>query len=111
MPALLITAADPELPAMLRFGFPGAVFARPEQVRAIINVKPGSMVVVLDGADASLVMGLMRKDVRAVALVTPQKVPMMFRRPIVAVVERPLYAPRVITAIKLAIAELTPPTP
>jgi hypothetical protein len=111
MPSLLVTAEDSELPAMLRFSFPEAVFARPEQVRAIINVKPGSMVVVLDAADVSLVMGLMRRDVRAVALVTPQRAPMMFRRPIVAVVERPLYASRVVTAIKLAVAELSPPTP
>jgi len=66
------------------------------------------MVVVLDAADASLVMGLMLRDVRAVALVTPQNVPMMFRRPIVAVVERPLHASRVVPAIKLAVAELSP---
>jgi len=96
---------------MLRFSFPGVAFATAEEVRAIINVKPGAMVVLLDAADAALVMGLLRKDVRAVALVTPQKVPMMFRRPIVAVVERPLYAARVVTAIKLAMAELNPPPP
>ena len=110
-PALIVTAPDPELPAMLGAAFPGALFATAEQVRAIIRVKPGAMVVLLNAADASLVSGLMRNDVRAVAVVTRQKVPMMFRRPIVASVERPLISARVLAAIRLAMAELSPPTP
>ena len=69
------------------------------------------MVVVLDAADASLVTGLMRKDVRAVAVVTRQKVPVMFSRPIVGSVERPLVSTRLVMAIRMAMAELSPPKP
>ena len=90
VPSLIVTAPDPELPELLRAPFPGAVFASAEQVRAIIRVKPGSLVVLLDARDSSLVTGLLRNDVRAVAIVTPQKIPMMFRKPIVATIERPL---------------------
>jgi hypothetical protein len=108
VPALLVTAPDSELPAMLRSVFPGVAFATPEQFRAIIKVKPGSLVVVLDGLDAALVAGLVRSDVRAVALVTPQRVPMMFRRPIVITIERPLVAATLVAAIKLAMGELAP---
>jgi hypothetical protein len=104
-----VTAPDPELPAILRSVFQRAVFATADQVRAIINVKPGAMVVVVDEAQAHLVAGLLRRDVRAIALVTRQAIPVMFRRPIVAVVERPLFASRVVTAIQLAMAELAPP--
>jgi len=93
---------------MLRGTFPGAIFATPEQVRAIIRVNPGPLVLVLDAADASLVSGLMRTDVRAVAVVTPAKVPMMFRRPIVVTVERPLISARVLAALKSAMGELHP---
>lgn len=105
---MLVTAPDPELPAILRDLFPGAIFATPEQVRAIIRVKPGPLLLVLDAAHASLVSGLIRTDVRGVALVTPSAVPMMFRRPIVVSVERPLVATRVIAAIKSAMGELHP---
>lgn len=107
-PSILVTASDPELPAILRLAFVRTFFATAEQVRAIISVKPGSMVVVIDEGHAHLVSGLLRKDVRAVALVTPKTVPVIFRRPIVAVVERPLFAPHVVTAIKLALSELGP---
>jgi len=51
---------------------------------------------------------LMRTDVRAVAVVTPAKVPMMFRRPIVVTVERPLISARVLAALKSAMGELHP---
>jgi hypothetical protein len=108
VPALLVTARDSELPTMLRSAFPGVAFATPEQFRAIIKVKPGSVVVVLDGLDAGLVSGLARSDVRAVALVTPQTVPMMFRRPIVLTIERPLVAATLVAAIKRAMEELAP---
>ena len=107
-PSILVTAPDPELPAILRMAFKRTFFATAEQVRAIISVKPGSIVVVIDEGHTHLVSGLLRKDVRAVALVTPKTVPMIFRRPIVAVIERPLFAPRVVMAIKLALSELGP---
>jgi hypothetical protein len=107
-PSLLVTAPDVELPAMLPTAFPGALFATPEQVRAIIRVKPGPLVLLLDSAHASLVSGLIRTDVRAVAVVTPSAVPMMFRRPIVDSLERPLIATRVIASIKSAMGELRP---
>jgi hypothetical protein len=93
---------------MLRGAFPGVIFVTPEQVRAIIRVKPGPLVLVLDAAHSSLVSGLLRTDVRAVAVVTPATVPMMFRRPIVVTVERPLIATRVIAALKSAMGELRP---
>ena len=108
-PSLFVTAPDAELPALLRGAFPGVAFATVEQVRAIIRVRPGSLVVLLDGADANLVSGLMRNDVRAVAIVTRQKVPMMFGHPIVASVERPVFSAKLLMAIKLAMAELGPP--
>jgi hypothetical protein len=108
-PSLLVTAHDAELPALLRGSFPGVVFATADQVRAMIRVKPGSLVVLLDAADASLVSGLIRKDVRAVAIVTRQKVPMMFGYPIIASVERPVVSARLLMAINLAMAELGPP--
>lgn len=107
-PSLLVTAPDPELPAMLRGVFPGVIFAGPEQVRAIIRVKPGPLILVLDGAHASLVSGLVRTDVRAVAVVTPSTVPMMFRRPIVVSVERPLVETKVVAAIRSAMGEVHP---
>jgi hypothetical protein len=107
-PALLVTAPDPELPGMLRPHFPGALFATAEQVRAIIGIKPGAMVVLLDAGDTSLVMGLMRKDVRAVAVMTRQPVPMMFRKPVVSALERPLVSTQVLTAVLKAMAELSP---
>jgi len=104
----LVTAQDPELPALLRPNFPAAIFATADQVRAIINVKPGPLVIVLDASDAGLVAGLLRKDVRAVAVVTPQRVPIVFRRPIVTFVERPLVSTKVVLAIRLAVTELSP---
>jgi hypothetical protein len=109
LPSLLVTATDAELPALLRGPFPGVVFATADEVRAIIRVKPGSLVILLDAADAGLVSGLVRTDVRAVSIVTRQKVPMMFGYPIVASVERPVVSARLLMAIKLAMAELGPP--
>jgi hypothetical protein len=106
-PSLLITAPDGELPALLRGSFPGAVFATAAQIRAV-GIKYGPHVVVLDSADAALVSGLSRDDVRAVAIVARQKVPMMFSRPIVSTVERPVVSAKLVMAIKLAMAELTP---
>jgi hypothetical protein len=66
------------------------------------------MVVVLDESQADLVAGLRRNDVRAVALVTPGAIPVIFRPPVVAVVERPLLASRVLAAISKALGELGP---
>lgn len=109
IPSLLVTAPDRELPALLRGSFPGVVFATADEVRVSIRVRPGALVVVLDAADAGLVSGLVRKDVRAVAIVTRQKVPMMFGYPIVASVERPVVSARLLMAIRLAMAELGPP--
>jgi hypothetical protein len=106
-PSLLITAPDGELPALLRGAFPGAVFATAAQVRAV-GIKHGPHVVVLDSVDAALVSGLPRDDIRAVAIVVRQKVPVMFGHPIVASVERPIVSAKLVMAIKLAMAELTP---
>ena len=106
--ALLITAADAELPAMLRGVFERATFTRAEHLRAVMAIKPGAMVIVLDGTQADLVVGLRRTDVRAVALVTPGTIPVIFRRPVVAVVERPLRASIVVAAIQQALGELGP---
>jgi hypothetical protein len=39
-PSILVTAPDPELPAILRMAFKRTFFATAEQVRAIISVKP-----------------------------------------------------------------------
>jgi hypothetical protein len=58
---------------------------------------------------AFLVAGLLRKDVRAVAPVRPQKVPMVFRRPIAVVGERPLFESRVVRAVQLVMEELLQP--
>jgi hypothetical protein len=107
-PSLLVTAPDPELPAMLSGTFQRATFATVEQLRAVLTIKPGSMVIVLDESQAELLVGLRRRDVRAVALVTPKSIPIIFRPPIVAVVERPLRAPQVVAAINQALGELGP---
>jgi len=104
--ALLVTAPDVELPAMLKGAFARATFTTAQVLRAVLPVKPGSMVVVLDETQADLVAGQRRSDVRAVALVTPGPIPVIFRRPIVAVVERPLLASRVMAAITQALGDL-----
>ena len=109
--SLVIAATDAELPAMLRHAFQRCVFTTAEQLRATIHDKPGPLVIVLDATQADVVVGLNRSDVRAVVLLTPQKVPVVFGKPVVAVVERPLFAPKVLLAIKLALAELTPRGP
>jgi hypothetical protein len=106
--ALLVTAVDAELPAMLRGAFQRTTFTSAEHLRAVLPIKPGSMVIVLDETQADLVTGLRRTDVRAVALVTPGAIPVIFRRPVVAVVERPLRASSVVAAIQQALGELGP---
>jgi hypothetical protein len=106
--SLLVTAADGELPAMLKDAFQRATFTTADHLRAVLPIKPGSMVVVLDESQADLVSGLHRNDVRAVALVTPGPIPVIFHPPVVAVVERPLLASRVLAAISKALEELRP---
>lgn len=108
MSALLVTATDGELPAILRGGPQRATFTTPEHLRAVLPLKPGAMVVVLDESQADLVAGLPRSDVRAVALVTPGPIPVVFRAPVVAVVERPLLASRVLAAVSKALHDLPP---
>ena len=109
MPAsLLVTATDAELPAILRGGPHRATFTTAEHLRAVLPLKPGAMVVVLDESQAHLVAGLPRDDIRAVALVTPGPIPVIFRPPVVAVVERPLLAARLLEAINRALGELRP---
>jgi hypothetical protein len=106
--SLLVTAPDAELPAMLRGAFQRATFTTREHLRAVLTIKPGRMVIVLDESQTDLVTGLSRTDVRAVALVTPGAIPVVFRRPVVAVVERPLLAARVVAAIHQAFGDLGP---
>lgn len=104
--ALLVTAGDAELPAMLQGAFARVVFTTAERLRAVLPFKPGRMVIVLDERQVDLVAGLHRSDVRAVALVTPGPIPVIFSRPVVAVVERPLVSARVLVAIHQALTEL-----
>jgi hypothetical protein len=101
--SLLVTAPDPELPAMLKSVFQRVTFTTAERLRAVLAIKPGSMVILLDQAQSDLLAGLRRNDVRAVALVTPGTIPVIFRRPVVTVVERPLVALRVVAAIQQAL--------
>jgi len=105
--SLLVTATDGELPAILSGAAQRATFTTPAHLRAVLPLKPGAMVVVLDESQADLVAGLGRSDVRAVALVTPRRIPVIFQRPVVAVVERPLLASRVLAAISKALGELS----
>jgi hypothetical protein len=104
--ALLVTAVDAELPGMLKGVFHYARFTNIDDLRAVLAIKPGSMVIVLDHAHASVVSGLHRADVRAVALISAQSIPVIFRTPIIAVVERPLVARHVVEAIRKALTEL-----
>jgi hypothetical protein len=104
--SLLITASDRELPAILGGTFQRATFTTAERLRAVLPIKPGAMVIVLDESQADLVAGLGRDDVRAVALVTPGRIPVVFARPVVAVIERPLLASRVVAAVSQALGEL-----
>jgi hypothetical protein len=106
--SLLVTAPDAELPGMLKSTFQRAMFTTADHLRAVLSIKPGAMVIVLDESQSDLVTGLRRTDVRAVALVTPGAVPVIFRRPVVAVVERPLKASRLVAAIQQAIGDLGP---
>jgi hypothetical protein len=106
--ALLVTAPDVELPAMLKSTFQRAMFTTAGHLRAVLTIKPGAMVIVLDESQSELVTGLRRTDIRAVALVTPGTVPVIFRPPVVAVVERPLQASRLVAAIHQAIGDLGP---
>jgi len=104
--SLFVTASDGELPALLSGAAQRATFTTAEHLRAVLPLKPGAMVVVLDESQADLVTGLVREDVRAVALVTPKQIPVIFRSPVVAVVERPLLASRLLAAINKALGEL-----
>jgi hypothetical protein len=104
--SLLVTATDGELPAMLRGAFQRVTFTTERHLRAVMDLKVGSMVIVLDESQADLVTGLHRDDVRAVALVTPGHIPVVFQRPVVAVVERPLLPSRVLAAVNRALGEL-----
>jgi hypothetical protein len=103
--SLLVTAPDPELPAMLRSAFQRVTFTTAERLRAVLPIKPGSMVILLDEGQSDLLTGLRRNDVRAVAVVTPRAIPVIFRRPVVTVVERPLVALHVVAAIERALAD------
>ncbi len=104
--SLLVTAPDAELPAMLRGAFQRTTFTTAEHLRAVLSIKPGAMVILMDETQTALVAGLQRTDVRAVALVTPRPIPVIFRPPVVAVVERPLQSARVVAAILQALGEL-----
>jgi hypothetical protein len=106
--SLLVTAPDADLPAILRGAFQRATFTTREHLRAVLTIKPGPMVIVLDESQTDLVTGLQRTDVCAVALVTPGAIPVIFRSPVVAVVERPLLAARVVAAIHQAFGALVP---
>ena len=75
---LFVTAQDPELPALLKPGPSRAVFATQKQLRTVLGLKPGPMVILLDETQSELVGSLSRTDVRAVAIVTPGKVPVIF---------------------------------
>ena len=102
-----MTATDGELPAILSGGAQRATFTTAEHLRAVLPLKPGAMVVVIDETQADLLTGLGGSDVRAVALVTPGPIPVIFQAPVVAVVERPLLASRVLAAISKALGELS----
>lgn len=106
--AVLVTAPDPELPAILRKVARRATFTTADSVRAVLGVKPGPIVIILDESQADLVAGLRRTDVRAVVLVTPGSVPVIFRRPIIAVVERPLEHSTVLAGLEQALLDLGP---
>jgi hypothetical protein len=58
VPALLGHRARPSPRVDASNRLPGSGVATAAQVRAIINVKPGAMVIVLDAADGGLVSGL-----------------------------------------------------
>lgn len=107
MASLLVTATDGELPAILSGGPQRATFTTAEHLRAVLPLKPGAMVVVLDESQADLVTGLQRSDVRAVALVTAKPIPVIFQAPVIAIVERPLSASRVLAAVNKALGELS----
>jgi hypothetical protein len=106
--SLLVTAVDAELPRMLVGAFKRVTFTTAERLGAVLAVKPGPMVLLLDESQVGLVADLRRNDVRAVVLVRTQRVPVVFRHPVVAVLERPLVASQIISALQQALADVSP---
>ena len=105
---LLVTAEDQGLPAMLRVvgAVPGATFTTPAQLKVALEYKRGPMVLLLDEAQAQLATSCPRTDVLAVVIVTPKKVPAVFAKPVMAVIERPLLESRVVAAVRKALGSL-----
>jgi len=101
-----VTATDPELRTLLEGQFARVTFTSAKHLKAVLELKPGPMVILLDESQVSLVAEVRRSDVRAVALVTQRAIPIMYSSPIVAVVERPLLAPRVVAALQDAFGAL-----
>lgn len=108
--SLLVTATDPELPELLKGAVARVTFTTAKRLQAVMSVKPGPMVILLDETQAELVADLQRTDVRAVAIVTAQAIPVVFRHPVVAVLERPLRGTRVMAALEQALGELQQPS-
>ena len=108
--SLLVIATDPELPDLLRGTVGRVTFTTAKRLQAVIDIKPGPMVILLDETQVELVADLRRMDVRAVAIVTSRAIPILFHRPVVAVLERPLGGARVMAALEQALGELRQPS-
>jgi len=108
--SLLVIATDPELPELLRDALGRVTFTTAKRLQAVIEIKPGPMVILLDETQVDLVADLRRMDVRAVAIVTSRAIPILFHRPVVAVLERPLGGARVVAALEQALGELRQPS-
>ncbi len=108
--SVLVIATDPELPELLRDTLGRVTFTTAKRLQAVIEIKPGPMVILLDETQVDLVADLRRMDVRAVAIVTSRAIPILFHSPVVAVLERPLGGARVMAALEQALGELRQPS-
>jgi hypothetical protein len=106
VPTILIAAPDLLLPGMLEAGGLTATATNTGGLGSALLYKAGALLVVVDEAQVQVLLESPRHDVRAVAIVNPRSVPSIFPSPVVAVVERPVEASRVMAAIRIALGTL-----
>lgn len=107
-PTLLVTAADATLPELLRSSRIPATFTTAEGLTSALDLKAVPLLLLVDETQVPLLLTSRRQDLRAVVLVSPQPVPAIFPAPVVAVVERPLEANRLLMGIRKALETFRP---
>ncbi len=73
-----------------------------------LDFKAVPLLLLVDESQVQLFLTSRRQDLRAVVLVSPQPVAAIFPAPVVAVVERPLEANRLLMGIRKALETFRP---